>query len=94
MDGSSDAVDYYVCNKHDFVWVKSDGRIAANRCWIELNYATARALQIVFSATGVNEVKEIKEVNDGDFYDLNGRKVNQPKRKGVYIQNGRKVIVK
>jgi len=91
MDGSSDAVDYYVCNKHDFVWVKSDGRIAANRCWIELNYATARALQIVFSATGVNEVKE---VNDGDFYDLNGRKVNQPKRKGVYIQNGRKVIVK
>ena len=94
MDGSSDAVDYYVCNKHDFVWVKSDGTIAANRCWIELNYATARALQIVFSATGVNEVKEIKEVNDGDYYDLNGRKVNQPKRKGVYIQNGRKVIVK
>ena len=93
-DGSSDAVDYYVCNKHDFVWVKSDGRIAANRCWIELNYATARALQIVFSATGVNEVKEVKEANDGDFYDLNGRKVNQPKRKGVYIQNGRKVIVK
>ena len=94
MDGSSDAVDYYVCNKHDFVWVKSDGTIAANRCWIELNYATARALQIVFSATGVNEVKEVKDVNDGDFYDLNGRKVNQPKRKGVYIQNGRKVIVK
>jgi hypothetical protein len=97
MDGSSDAVDYYVCNKHDFVWVKSDGRIAANRCWIELNYATARALQIVFSgdATGLKAIDNSQfTIDNGDYYDLNGRKVNQPKRKGVYIQNGRKVIVK
>ena len=97
MDGSSDAVDYYVCNKHDFVWVKSDGTIAANRCWIELNYATARALQIVFSgdATGLKAIDNSQfTIDNGDYYDLNGRKVNQPKRKGVYIQNGRKVIVK
>ena len=97
MDGSSDAVDYYVCNKHDFVWVKSDGRIAANRCWIELNYAWARALQIVFSgdATGLKAIDNSQfTIDNGDYYDLNGRKVATPKRKGVYIQNGRKVIVK
>lgn len=96
MDGSSDAVDYYVCNKHDFVWVKSAGTIAANRCWIELNYATARALQIVFSgdATGVEGLKNsrIEELN---IYDLNGRKLDKmPTRKGVYIMNGKKVVIK
>lgn len=29
-----------------------------------------------------------------DFYDLTGRKVNSPSRKGVYIVNGKKVVLK
>jgi len=95
MPGSDDETTYYGCNKHDFVRIDDPGYVDANRCWIEISNSNARTLQIVFSdLTGVKEVKEVREVNDGDFYDLNGRKVNQPKRKGVYIQNGRKVIVK
>jgi hypothetical protein len=95
MPGSDDETTYYVCNRHDFVRVDDAGTLYANRCWIEISNSNARTLQIVFSdLTGVKEVKEVREVNDGDFYDLNGRKVNQPKRKGVYINNGRKVIVK
>ena len=35
----------------------------------------------------------VLEVNDGEYYDLQGRRVNTP-TKGLYIQNGKKVIVK
>ena len=45
--------------------------------------------------TGVKEVKEVKEVKDNSFYDLSGRKLNgKPTRSGVYVNNGRKVVLK
>ncbi len=40
---------------------------------------------------GINEVEN--SVTDGKFYNLNGTRVNTP-RKGVYIYNGRKVVIK
>ena len=43
--------------------------------------------------TGVNEVIGVKEVNDNSYYDLQGRKVTKP-TKGLYIVNGKKVIIK
>jgi hypothetical protein len=52
-------------------------------------------LKIDDSATGVKEVIEVNGVNDDRFYDLNGRKLNaKPTTKGVYLFNGRKVVVK
>ena len=56
--------------------------------------ANARVLKIDSEATGVNEVIEVNGVNDDRFYDLSGRKVAAPTRKGVYVKNGRKVVVK
>ena len=42
--------------------------------------------------TGISNVSvEVEE--DGDYYTLQGVKVAQP-QKGVYIQNGKKVIIK
>ncbi len=45
--------------------------------------------------TGVDEVK-IKKVDvEGTYYDLNGRKLTgTPTQKGVYINNGKKVVAK
>ena len=34
------------------------------------------------------------KVNDGAVYDLRGRKVEGALRKGIYIQNGKKIMVK
>ena len=46
-------------------------------------------------ATGINEVKGVKEDNDNSWYTLDGRKITlQPKQKGIYIQNGKKVVNK
>ena len=57
----------------------------------------------VIKPTGVSEMYKANEDNDGDYYDLSGRRVAQP-TKGVYIRstagylqgknNGRKVVVK
>ena len=97
---ASDAsTDRYALNGHEFVWVKNPVSIAANKAWLEVPTgaaAGARALTIVFSdeTTGVNEVIEVNGVTDDTFYDLNGRKVAVPNKKGIYIQNGKKVVIK
>ena len=37
----------------------------------------------------------LTNLTNGDWYDLNGRKLDKmPTKKGVYIMNGRKVVVK
>ena len=96
---SDAATDRYALNGQQFVWVKNPVSIAANKAWLEVptgdNAARARAINIVFGdATGVSEVIEANGVTDDTWYDLNGRKVAVPNKKGIYIQNGKKVVVK
>ena len=43
--------------------------------------------------TGINDVRSQKEDGRGDVYDLQGRRVAQP-TKGLYIVNGKKIIIK
>ena len=96
MSGSNEETDFYVCNGKNFVWVKGAGTIGANKCWLEVSKnAAARKLNIVIGeATGVNAVESGKW-NVESLYDLNGRKLQGiPTKKGVYILNGRKVVVK
>ena len=45
------------------------------------------------NTTGVNEVRGKKEEVRGEYYNLNGQRVAQP-TKGLYIVNGKKVILK
>ena len=45
--------------------------------------------------TGIENVSSQMSEVRGAFYDLNGRRLNgQPTQKGVYIRNGKKIIVK
>ena len=96
---SDAAADRYALNGQQFVWVKNPVSIAANKAWLEVStgdYAAgARAINIVFGeATGVNAIDNGQLTID-NWYDLNGRKLNGiPTKKGIYIFNGRKVVVK
>ena len=45
------------------------------------------------NATGIEETEIVNTLNDGKFYDLSGREVTNP-TKGVYIVNGKKVVIK
>lgn len=93
------ATNFYVLtDQNQFVWVKDAGTIAAHRCWLEIAPSQAAgARRIVFSGsetTGI-DAATLRDMTTGDWYDLNGRKLNgMPTQKGVYIFNGRKVVVK
>ena len=45
--------------------------------------------------TGISDVQRTEPEDGNSWYDLNGRKLSQkPTQKGVYIKNGKKVIIK
>ena len=96
-----DSGHYFVLQNNEFHAILAEGdevKVPAGKAVLHLGNdqagANARVLLIDDSATGVKEVIEVKEVNDDRFYDLSGRKVNAPTKKGVYLFNGRKVVVK
>ena len=94
---STEGQTNYAFNGKQFVWVKDAITVGANKAWLSVNTGvpSARITLVFDEATGVNEVIGVKEVNDGSWYDLNGRKLNgMPTKKGVYILNGKKVVVK
>ena len=89
----------YALNGKEFVWVMDAIDIAANRAWLEIPATTtnSRALTIVFDdVTGMsNNLTPALSQGEGAWYDLNGRKLQAaPTKKGVYILNGKKVVVK
>ena len=93
------ATNFYVLtDQNQFVWVKDAGTIAAHRCWLEIAPSQAAgARRIVFSGSGTTGISttDYTDYTDGTFYDLNGRKfIKKPTKKGIYIQNGKKVVVK
>lgn len=98
----ADNMKYYGFNGlGDFVWINEAGNVAAHKCWLMIQTggtggSLARQLSVVWpdgSTTRINGVNADDE--DGDWYDLNGRKLQaKPQRKGVYILNGQKKVVK
>ena len=87
----------YALNGKQFVWVKEALPVAANKCWLEISNSAnaAPAMTIVFGeVTGIGVIDNGQRTS-GDWYDLNGRKLQgRPTKKGVYINNGRKVVIK
>ena len=58
------------------------------------NYNPAKALRMVFSdATDINEIIAPPATDDDAFYTLNGVRVTTP-TKGIYIKNGKKIVIK
>lgn len=78
-----------------FVHVTSAVNISPFRAYMELvsGASLGRSLDIDFG-DGTTGIKNLKVgVEDNVYYDLQGRRVLYPK-KGIYIQNGKKVIIK
>ena len=102
IPASSETTDYYVCTGNAFVWVKSAGTIGANKCWLEISNQPAsarrKARSIVYgdgtTGIGASLVNSEERTVKSDVYDLNGQKVQNPTKKGIYIKNGKKVVIK
>ena len=67
-------------------------QIEGHKAWLVVPRSKgSRGYTIDGDATSINQV-EANETN-GSFYDLQGRRVYAPNKSGMYIQNGRKVII-
>ncbi len=77
-----------------FYKLKSTGTIGANKAY--LTYSGSLAPEFFGfdgNTTSINEVRGKMEDVSGEYYDLQGRRVSQP-TKGLYIVNGKKVVIK
>ena len=95
-DEDMEEFDHYVLtNGTAFVWVKDAGTIPAGKCWIDLpaSASNARVFSIFFDdiTTGIGSISGATQFDN--CYDLSGRRVTNP-TKGVFIINGKKVLMK
>ena len=77
----------------------STGYLKANRAYLSTSYDVSAAsardyMEIVFEDDDVTAIETVKtQKMNGQYYNLNGQKVQNP-TKGLYIVNGRKVVIK
>lgn len=45
-------------------------------------------------ATGIATIENKQQNADNVWYDLNGCRINAPKTKGIYVKDGRKLVIK
>ena len=97
--------DFYVCNGKEFIKVRGAGTLAANKAYLFVEGNNTPA-SIPFrrsiggegeGTTSIDNLNVNDNLNDNEatWYDLNGRKLNgKPAQKGIYIKNGKKIVVK
>ena len=86
----------YVLYRDEFVKV-SEGILPAKRCYLPLaeGVVAAARLRILSDETTSISERSGRDTDEASWYDLNGRKLEgKPLRKGVYIHQGRKIVVK
>lgn len=97
----SDGEDYYMLahnsetGKVQFTKLTS-GSIAAGKAYlVQAKGSGARTLNVVFAEDGTNGIQTLDKTPqaDGACYNLNGQRVSQP-AKGLYIVNGKKVVIR
>lgn len=91
--GTPEDAIYYTLAAGPTFKKSSGGTLAAGKAYLVLPAAESRgSFNVTFGdATGISEVNAAQE--DGALYNLNGIRVAKA-TKGLYIQNGKKVIVK
>ena len=95
-DKTVKAGECYVFYKDAFV-LTSSGTLPAGRVYLPVSGgASARRLSInVGEATAIEDIRWQMEEGTGDWYSVDGRKLDgKPTKKGVYIKDGRKVVMK
>jgi hypothetical protein len=83
----------YTLYKDEFVMVSS-GTLPANIAFLPAQGSSASRLGISITETTGIEATESTPSENGDLFNLKGQRVDRPSVKGVYLRNGKKVIIK
>lgn len=95
--------NYYVLSGNKlYDTVGSTVNVGANKAYIDMSLVENQSseaknrISIDFGnaeATGIESVNDTKVLNSGKMYDLSGREVTNP-TSGIYIMDGKKIIIK
>ena len=88
--------------KNTLYYPTTGAGIGAQRAYFKLGSEAALARLTSFNidfgegeVTGIIGVREVREANDNSWYSIDGRKLDgKPTKKGVYINNGRRIVIK
>ena len=85
----------YVLSNGQWVQMKNANSpiLSAFRVYLTAPNGAANALSITRGETGIEELSTVNDQQSTVIYDLTGRKV-ETMDKGIYIVNGRKVVIK
>lgn len=88
----------YILYNNEFVRATGTSTLAANRCYLPAPSAAARQYLTIGKdgATGIeSQMITDDSLSDGDWYSVDGQKINRkPTRKGVYVRDGQKIVIK
>jgi len=94
---------FYYDNLGFYLFHPKNNVLPAYVAWIAVNDVPNNALTLEFDegeTMGVSEIEKMRDGGNETFYDLQGRKIKKGKwpndhlPKGLYIVNGRKVVVR
>ena len=91
-----DANAAYVLYKDEFRKVTNASSVPAGKAFLLATDVPEGARSLTFDfgdATGISAIAKSQEPNANGYYNLAGQRVAQP-QKGLYIQDGKKVIIK
>ena len=96
--------NWYVLYNNKFVKVTTNTEVKGGKCYLNLNGIAAgtRGFYNIGNGEGTTAIREVKngEVNsekwgNGEWFDLQGRRLSaKPNKSGLYILNGKKIVIK
>ena len=91
--GNAYVLNYKAATGAGFYKLSASGTIGANKAYLVSGAGAPEFFGFDGNTTSINEVRGKMEEVSGEYYDLQGRRVSQP-TKGLYIVNGKKVVIK
>ena len=83
----------YILYKNEFV--KATGTIPSGKCYLQIstNLPARGVLGIGNDGSTAIEGIDVEATEDETWYDLQGRRIQKPTKAGIYIVNGKKMII-
>lgn len=97
ISGNPTAYTDYILFNNQFV-LSSVSTIGDHRCYLPGSGVVAgtRGLNIVVGGDDTTDIEQkvIDTIETGEWYDMQGRRIVRPNKKGIYIRDGKKVVIK
>lgn len=85
----------YILVSDEFILFEGTEAIPKHRCYLKFASAGTRSIGISIEGEGTTGIdsSEIQRKEMGHWYDLQGRRIEKPTQKGIYIKDGKKIVI-